>query len=324
MRIGIIGMGIIWETVHMPILGEMSDFFEITAFCARTEENLNRWRNKFPSAAPYTNYAELLKDKSVDAVLVATPINLNAAVALDSLNMGKHVFLEKPIALSYQSGMELREAEARSGKTVYLLEQAAYHPQIPAIKELIAAEEIGKLVSYERVSHFSIDDAGPYADSKWRKDADFPLGLIFDAGFHDMAVLTCVFGLPHTAYSLGVNLRQGMGEYDHIMSIFSYDGEVNGMFSHSSFLCGRGYFIIRGTEGTLFVEDSRLLVESKTGAKKEIETPVSDIYVRMWKCLAEAAQKGTQPFFPSSDAVEMLRVYDAMGRSLKSGLPEKV
>ena len=324
MRLGVVGLGIIWRTVHFPILNELNKHFTITALCASSEDSLLPWREKYSSARAYTDYRDLVHDADVDAVLVATPINLNAQVASAALSAGKHVFLEKPIATSYQMAAELRAVEERTGKSIFLLEQAIYHPQIPVIKNIIDTGKIGKLVSYERVSHSSIDNAGPYADSAWRLKGDFPLGLILDSGFHDMALLMSIFGQPRSIYSLGAQLRPGMGEYDYVLSVLAYENGVSGTFSHSGYICNKNYFIVRGTEGAIYDEGDKLVIESKTGDCEEICTPMPDLYKQMWLHLAEISASGETPLFTAKDATELMKVFDAMGRSIKNEIVERI
>ena len=114
----------------------------------------------------------------LDAVLCATPIHLNAEVTKAALRAGKDVFVEKPPVLTMSDAREMQELSDRIGATVTVLEQILYAPETVAIRENLHSGDLGRSVLWEKISHYPIEDAGDYADTAWRREADFPLGLI--------------------------------------------------------------------------------------------------------------------------------------------------
>jgi predicted dehydrogenase len=109
--LGIIGTGLIWEHVHMPVVDSMPDKYSVVALCARKEENQKKWKRLYPDDRIYGSYEELLNDAGVDVAVVATPIHLNGKVTLEALNAGKDVFEEKPMCLSYGEAEEILKAQ---------------------------------------------------------------------------------------------------------------------------------------------------------------------------------------------------------------------
>src|SRR5258708_20787727 len=106
-RLGVIGMGLIWLRVHKPILATLKDTFEPIAFCDVSEQRRAATAQEFPDAKVLSDYQSLLALPEVDAVLVLTPLALNQPVALAALLAGKHVIMEKPIARSLADLQEL-------------------------------------------------------------------------------------------------------------------------------------------------------------------------------------------------------------------------
>lgn len=325
-RIGVVGLGLIWENVHMPIIDKMSKNFEVTAFCVRNPKKIQYWQDKYPSASVYTDYNELVKDGKIDAVLVATPLALNAPVTLAALNAGKDVFAEKPLAYNVSDVDKIIMAEKASKKTVYVLEQFLYNPQLPAMKEVFTSGRIGKPVYFERTTHYLMDPKQDgYGKTSWRIESEFPLGHIYDGGVHDIALMVELFGMPQDMYALGRTLREGMGKYDHILSVFKYNNGLSGAFSHSAYLgCNKNFFNIRFTDGSMYVESDKITVENKSGGIEVINVGEGDLYEIMWQKLADIINAGGKPLFTSEDSKNGIKILDAVDKSITSGKPEKV
>lgn len=93
-RLGVIGAGLIWIRTQQPILELMADAFVPVAFCDVREERRVAIAQEFPDARVLSDYHSLLELPEVEAVLVLTPIALNAPVAHAALRAGKHVIME--------------------------------------------------------------------------------------------------------------------------------------------------------------------------------------------------------------------------------------
>ena len=99
LKIGIIGCGGIANGKHMPALKTVKDV-EMVAFCDIVKERAEEAAEKFGTADAkvYEDYKELLKDESIDIVHVCTPNRSHSFITIDSLEAGKHVMCEKPMA----------------------------------------------------------------------------------------------------------------------------------------------------------------------------------------------------------------------------------
>lgn len=93
----------------------------------------------------YAALKDALADPDVDAVAIATPAEQHAAMTLAALRAGKDVFVEKPLALRWQDGMEMTAA-ARRGKRILMVGHLLlYHPAVLKIKEMLDGGELGRL-----------------------------------------------------------------------------------------------------------------------------------------------------------------------------------
>jgi len=141
-KIGIIGMGK-WGK---NLIREFSNFVEISK-CVTTgnKDNINWIQKNFPNTQCSKNISDLLDDNSIDAIIIATPINTHYELAKKALESGKHVFVEKPITLNTKEAEELVKIAKTENKILMVGHLLHYHPAIIKIKEMIKENKIGKI-----------------------------------------------------------------------------------------------------------------------------------------------------------------------------------
>jgi UDP-2-acetamido-3-amino-2,3-dideoxy-glucuronate N-acetyltransferase len=124
------------------------NFYELGALGAvcdgdpLVEANL---RARYPEVRFEREYARVLEDAQIGAVVLATPASMHAAMARQALEAGKDVFVEKPLALDAGEGRSLVELAGRLGRVLMVGHILQYHPAIRKLKSLIAAGELGRL-----------------------------------------------------------------------------------------------------------------------------------------------------------------------------------
>ncbi len=140
LRIGIIGCGGIANGKHMPALKKQKDV-QMVAFCDIIEERAVKAAKDYgtPDAKTYTDYKELLEDKTIDVVHVCTPNKEHSFITIDALEAGKHVMCEKPMAKTYAEAKAMLDAAKRTGKKLTIGYQNRHTPQALYVKQ--ACEE---------------------------------------------------------------------------------------------------------------------------------------------------------------------------------------
>ena len=319
-RLGVIGAGLIWIRRHQHTLATLQDAFTPVAFADPNPERRRQAAEQFPGATVVEDHQELLALPDVDAALVLTPIALNAPVALAALQAGKDVIMEKPIARSVAEGARLIETARQLGKRLYVTEQMGYRRGEDILAEIIASGEIGELVMLERVEHLEADTArGPmsFASTPWRKEANFPLGTLFDGGIHVVAALTKVFGRPAYVWATGKKLGEQYGEFDHVAMLFRYANGSTGMLSHSSRLApDRNHFTVYGSTGTIAVERNRLTILQQGQTARVVELPEDDANITMWRALADAFHTGTTPAYTAERALQDVMILEKVDQAI--------
>jgi UDP-2-acetamido-3-amino-2,3-dideoxy-glucuronate N-acetyltransferase len=123
-------------------------FDELRALRVVCDVNPARGRDvceKYPGVRFLTDLEDVLSDSGIDAVVIATPAETHADVVRRSLEAGKHVFVEKPLALSVEEGEELVGLSKRAGKILMVGHLLQYHPAVLKLKELVAHGELGQV-----------------------------------------------------------------------------------------------------------------------------------------------------------------------------------
>ena len=149
-RVGIIGCGEITQVGHIPTLGFLSDYFQITYLCDVSKDTLEHCKKKVIGGVPAItkNPEELCSSPEVDVVFVITSTEYHTPTVLQGLQYDKHVFVEKPMCLTFHDADLIIEAEKKSNGQVMVGYMRRY-----ATAFLDAIDEIGGLdkIVYARV-----------------------------------------------------------------------------------------------------------------------------------------------------------------------------
>jgi len=141
-KIGIIGLGRAGWGMHGPELDNFKDKFKIVAGCDIEEEFRKRFADKY-ACKVYEKVEELVNDPDVELVDVASRSTDHVKHALMGLKAGKYVFLEKPIAVSYNEALKLDKLPAKQKKKLFIRHNRRFEPAFQHIREIIASGILG-------------------------------------------------------------------------------------------------------------------------------------------------------------------------------------
>src|SRR5579871_4300435 len=178
--VGVIGVGGISAYVHLPGL-RLVPAAEIVALCDSNEELLRQRAAEYGVAHTFSDYHDLLALPAVDAVVVATPTVLHAPIALAAIAAGKHVLVEKQLAMSYAEAVEMYEAAQRAGVCHMTAFTYRFVPAMRYLKHLLGQGQIG-LPRHLRIARFQ---DWPDEDLGWRQHRALAgSGEVGDMGAH--------------------------------------------------------------------------------------------------------------------------------------------
>jgi predicted dehydrogenase len=145
-KIGIIGCGGIANGKHMPSLKQL-DNVEMAAFCDIVEERAEKAAKEYgtANAKVYTDYREMIKDASIDAVHVCTPNRSHSFITIDSLEAGKHVMCEKPMAKTAADARAMVETAKKTGKLLTIGYQNRYRKDSMYLNKVCRRGDLGEI-----------------------------------------------------------------------------------------------------------------------------------------------------------------------------------
>ena len=247
-KVGIVGLGRAGIGMHSSELVEYPDRFAIAAACDHAKERLENLPERFKGAKLYTDYSEMLQDDNVELVSIATRHPEHVPMALQALEAGKYVNIDKPYALNNREMAQLAEADKKYPGRIFLRHNRRYEAPFQKAMKLIATGVLGEINTvklYRSVGYCRRND--------WMTMTEFGGGLFTNWGPHiiDQALQY----LDSPVVDLWANIRSiisiGDGD-DHIKLLLkAANGRVADIeISGAHTLPGRE-LEIQGSRGTL-------------------------------------------------------------------------
>lgn len=190
-RIGVLGphrRGRIALLAHQPDRG-----FHVTTLCGQSDEHLNSFHKKCGAGLRFTkDYREIASSKDIDIVFVCTPDFLHMEHATACLEAGKHVFLEKPMAINIADCDSILKTAERHGGKLYVGHNMRFFPVMKKMKEFIDAGRIGQVEAIW-CRHF-VGDGGDYYYKNYNSEREYSTSLLLQKGAHDIDIIHWLSG----------------------------------------------------------------------------------------------------------------------------------
>jgi len=142
-RLAVIGAGI-WGQNHIRVIAA-DPRCELVAIADPDPRALERSRERAPRARQCADPDQVLADHSIDAVVIASPATTHAALASAALAAGKHVLVEKPLAMTLREATALADAARASGRVGMVGHLMVHHPAVVRLRELLSSGVLGSL-----------------------------------------------------------------------------------------------------------------------------------------------------------------------------------
>jgi predicted dehydrogenase len=277
-RTAIIGTGGMAQG-HIERLLKMPDV-ALIAFVDTNPQALERTQTRHGEAAAdiktYSDYKEMLADEKPDAVVIVTPHTLHYQMAVDSLDAGCHVLLEKPMVNKVAEAHALLEKIKEKGKVVGLGYQRHSMPHFRYIKEKIASGEFGEV---QFINALQQQGWAKATKGSWRQDPALSGGgQINDSGSHLLDIVLWTTGLAPKEVAAFMDNRGTPVDINSALSIkftngaqgnITVVGDAAGWYEDITIWCDNGSFYVRndgtfrvqGTDGKTAVMDASQMPE---------------------------------------------------------------
>jgi 1,5-anhydro-D-fructose reductase (1,5-anhydro-D-mannitol-forming) len=199
----------------------------------------------------WTDLAEAIRDRAIDAVYVATPVFLHAPQSIAALQAGKHVLCEKPVAMNYAEAARMVSVAEENGRILGIAYYRRMYPKLQRARQLLEQGVIGRPVLAEINCHdwFQTKDG----QRSWLVDPkQSGGGPLFDIASHRIDVLNFLFGKPTRVSGHLSNVVRGLAVEDSATVMIEYESGVRGIVdvrwhSHTP----RDEFRIIGVDGEM-------------------------------------------------------------------------
>lgn len=272
----VVGLGV--GQLHVQAYATLPES-ELVAVCDANPERLRVAADQ-SGVATYTSVADLLRDDRVEVVSIATPHPTHAALAIQALEAGRHVIVEKPMTVDLAEADAMVETARRTGRTLGVIVQRRFWPASLRVRAAIAEGRIGRPISGECELSWWRNE-GYYAHDAWRGRWDTEGGgVLCNQGIHALDLFQWFFGEIDTVWARWANLTHPYIEVDDnaVAAVVFKSGALGVIRMSTTSRYSRTRVVVHGSNG-----DSISVLEEPEGAVG---------YNDLWTILGEENVRG--------------------------------
>ena len=227
---GFIGCGEVTEKKSGPAFNEVEGS-QVVAVMSRSENKARSYAERHHIRKWYTDAQELIDDPDVNAIYIATPPSSHATFAIMAMRAGKPVYVEKPLAASYNDCIRINRISEQTGVPCFVAYYRRYLPYFQKVKEIIQNGTIGKVINVQL--RFSVPPRDlDYKNEKelpWRLQPDIAGGgYFYDLAPHQIDLLQNIFGVITRAHGYPANRAHLYKAEDTVSACFFFENGVTG------------------------------------------------------------------------------------------------
>lgn len=209
-KFAVVGCGRIAQR-HAEIINKTA---VLSAVCDIKPERAKEFSEKYGCPA-YTSIEELLKNEPLtDVISVCTPNSFHSEHTIKSLQTGKHVLCEKPMAVSVAECKAMMIEADKAGRDLFIVKQNRFNPPVAALKQLITDNRLGRILSAELNCFWNRNDEY-YKQSDWKGKKLLDGGTLFTQFSHFIDLLYWLIGDVKKVNAYGKNyIHKGLVEFE--------------------------------------------------------------------------------------------------------------
>lgn len=317
LRVAIAGAGR-WGTRLIESVQGKSDKIRFTTAITRDPAGKKALADKFGLALT-ANYADVLADKNIDGIVLATPHSQHAAEVIAAAKAGKHVFCEKPFTLTKEDAQAAIDACKAAGVTLHVGFNRRHAPAFLELQRRLAAGEIGKLRHIE--GQFSGPPSYQTEPGNWRSNqTESPAGSMAARGVHSIDSMVHLAGLVETVFAFSGKLEHAIDVDDTTSCLLRFAGGATGYLGtlHATSTFYRIH--VFGSKGAMEMRgENELLVSDLANNVQRIALDAVDKERAVLENFADAVASGTKFVITPEEIVNTVAVMQAVTKSSRSG-----
>lgn len=326
---GIIGCGVISD-FHIAAIKEIGNA-NIVALSSRNEQKVRTMAEQ-EQCAWTTDYRELLANPDVDIVCITTSSGSHGSIGIAALKAGKHVLVEKPMAMNLDEAQEMIQLAEQAGLQLAVISQRRFEQHYSKAKQMIESGHLGKILLIEANTPYYRTQAY-YDSADWRGTIAEDGGALMNQGIHQIDLLLWYGGKVSTVYGKIATQTHRMEAEDIGLAIVTFaNGTLGTIMSSTSIQPGFSPSVnIYGEKGTIKLAGNGISHWSvpdisnpfppneikQEGANDPKAISYSNHKKQMINLL-EAIEKGTRPIVAGEDGLQAIKLVYSIYESSRS------
>lgn len=335
----IVGLGWWGKTLVEAVSGVSDDIRFVAATTRSLSDEAKAFSNEHDMELR-SSYEDILADDKIDAVVLVTPNSLHSTQTIAAAEHGKHVFCEKPFALTRDDAAAAVAAIESAGLTIALGYNRRFHPEMNKLREMIRSGELGTILHVEATMTFP--NALFLTADAWRASKDeTPCGGLTPMGVHAIDGMIDLCGEIDNVYCQSFRRALEIDADDTTSILFRMKEGMSGYLATMTATGGGFNFQVYGSKGFVKLEgmthiagassEERRLRLFSTCTFKPLKGPADvweasqfDVSREALDLFARAAAGGDAFPIPTSEMVHCAAVTEAIVKSAGTGQPETV
>lgn len=313
--VGLIGAGNFTSAVLLPALKETG--IRLKTIASASGLNGTLLAKKFGIAASTTDYREVLDDPEINLVIITTRHQQHARMTREALLAGKHVFVEKPLAIYEEELEQLVEVHQESDKTVLVGFNRRFSPHVQKMKALLGGAASGDVP----MNVIATMNAGFIPANSWVHDRSVGGGRIPGEACHYVDLISFLTGSRVVAVCMNAMGRQPNETTDSASLLLRYENGSTGVinyFANGSKAYAKERFEVYSQERTLVLDNFRSLKGYGFKGFSSLSTRQDKGHKAQFQRLADQIRTGGEPLIPFDGLVNTTRTLLAALQSLKT------
>ncbi len=242
LHVALVGYGFVGKVFHAPLIQATPGLVLHTV----VSRDAAKVRADWPGVRVVPDAHAAFADPQVDLVVIASPNDTHAPLAVAALAQGKHVVVDKPFTVTLRQAHDVVAAAEAADRLVSVFQNRRWDADFLTVRRLIADGELGRVAEFH--SHF--DRFRPLVQDRWRERDEPGGGLWYDLGPHLLDQAVQLFGLPQAITADIARLRDGAQATDYFDVTLRYPGH-RALLHASTLVAANGLrFAVHGTRGS--------------------------------------------------------------------------
>jgi len=253
LRHAIVGVGAGILGAHLPALQKLETVQVVGA--ADVSAEVGRLRAEELGCPFFSDHRALLAATQPDITIILTPHPFHAAIAIDALNAGSHVLVEKPMAIQVAEADAMIAAAARNQRLLAINFQQRFRPEVEAARRLIQSGELGEIQRVTQIEPW-LRTVTYYKSAGWRGTwKGEGGGVLMNQAPHSLDLLCHLAGMPKRVFAWNRTLRHEIEVEDTSVAMLEWENGALGTIFFSTAEAGPRRIEIVGTGGILSIQE---------------------------------------------------------------------